>query len=75
MQAIDRAHKTVELSDGRRLSCGQVTVLEAEIRMLARVTASEISAFYEMARTSDPAIVAAGDCTSHPSSLVPGQHC
>jgi 3-phenylpropionate/trans-cinnamate dioxygenase ferredoxin reductase subunit len=65
----------VETSDGRQFSCDVVIVgigIEPNVELAARagLECSNGIVVDECARTADPNIVAAGDCTNHPHPLL-----
>jgi 3-phenylpropionate/trans-cinnamate dioxygenase ferredoxin reductase subunit len=65
----------VEASDGRRFACDVAIVgigIEPNVELAARagLPCSNGIVVDELARTADPHIVAAGDCTNHPHPLL-----
>jgi 3-phenylpropionate/trans-cinnamate dioxygenase ferredoxin reductase subunit len=65
----------VETSDGRKFACDVAIVgigIEPNVELAARagLECSNGIVVDELARTADPNIVAAGDCTNHPLALV-----
>ena len=68
----------VKLADGTRIECDFVVVgigliANTEVAQEAGLVVDNGIVVDEFARTSDPEIVAAGDCTNHPSEFLGGR--